>query len=82
VPKHAQGYEPLAAFYPRKLLSLAEKAREQEDYSLQHLVARAMAQPQIIAQVVTPETCSHFQNANSPAEFDLPELVRCSRKGT
>lgn len=60
-------YEPLAAFYPRELLPLAGAALARGEYSLQRLLATAVAQGFMRAHDLTTAESALFENWNEPA---------------
>ena len=59
-------YEPLAAFYPRELLPLAQAALERRELSLQRLIAAACAQGLLLVHEISAAEAAYFENWNDP----------------
>lgn len=59
-------FEPLAGFYPRALLPLAEEALEARVLSLQKLLRAGVEQGVIHAQEITDAAAPWFVNRNQP----------------
>jgi molybdenum cofactor guanylyltransferase len=72
VPRHNDGlFEPLAAIYPRAILSLAEDFLHAPRYSLQSLLAESIARGYITETKITPTEQPFFLNANRPGDVAL-----------
>ena len=69
----AGGYfEPLAAIYPQALLPAAAAALGCGEFSLQRLVAAAVAAGQMRVREIGPEEAPLFENWNAPADVRPP----------
>lgn len=70
VSKNGDYFEPLAAVYPRAILSLAGERLRQGDHSMQRLIQRAVELDLMIIYPLPDGERPLFRNANTPA--DLP----------
>lgn len=61
-----EAYEPLAAFYPREILTVAERRTKDGDYSFQSLISEAQSLGLMVAVPVTPSDALLFRNWNAP----------------
>ena len=69
VPQDGENYEPLAAVYPRGILTLVAGQLHQADQSMQWLIRRAMELDLVIPYVLTDEERPLFRNVNTPADL-------------
>ncbi|HRQ90085.1 MAG TPA: molybdenum cofactor guanylyltransferase, partial [Bacteroidia bacterium] len=78
VPKTANGWEPLAAVYPRRdTLALVEDALSRGDLRLQHLVDRLESDGLVAAVPVGEHASGLFANVNTPEELATLERGIC-----
>ena len=61
-------FEPLAAIYPRELLPLAAAALARGEFSLQRLLAAAVAQGLMRVHEIGADEGARFENWNAPAK--------------
>jgi molybdopterin-guanine dinucleotide biosynthesis protein A len=66
--------EPLAAIYPQEALANVRSALSGEDFSLQTVTGRLVADGKLQVMLVTSQERKLFLNLNEP-----PDLLRCSR---
>lgn len=66
VGKRGEFFEPLAAIYPRELKWLAWKALARAEYSLQRLLATAVAQGLLRVREIGEREAAWFANWNEP----------------
>lgn len=59
-------FEPLAAIYPAQLRTSVSEQTARQDYSLQRLLAGAVAQGLLRVIELTPEQAASFENWNEP----------------
>jgi len=67
VGRRGEFFEPLAAIYPLELRWLAWEALARGDFSLQHLLAAAVAQGLLRVREMTADEAAWFENWNEPA---------------
>ncbi|TCO94797.1 molybdopterin-guanine dinucleotide biosynthesis protein A [Chthoniobacter flavus] len=70
VPRNGDYFEPLAAVYPRGILSLVDAHLRRGDHSMQRLIQRAVDLDLMIVDPLPEDERSLFRNVNAPA--DLP----------
>ena len=66
VGKRGGNFEPLAAIYPRELMSLAWEALARGEYSLQTLLAKAVAAGLMRVREISASEADWFANWNEP----------------
>jgi molybdopterin-guanine dinucleotide biosynthesis protein A len=72
IGRHSGGlYEPLAAIYPRQLLTLAEADLRAGKLALQSVVEGAVRSGLMRVREIEPAQAGWFQNWNSPADVRL-----------
>lgn len=69
VPLGPQGYEPLAALYPRTLLPLLDRALASRDLGLQPLVQSAREAALLKPFPLSATDLPHYTNWNSPQDL-------------
>lgn len=69
VPQNGGYFEPLAAVYPRAILTLIGEHLRQSDHSMQHLVRRAAELDLITPYAISAEEQPLFRNVNTPADL-------------
>lgn len=69
VPHSPQGYEPLAALYPKTLLPDVEAALAQRQLSLQMLIRNAVASGKLLHSEVAELELPLFKNWNRPDDL-------------
>jgi molybdopterin-guanine dinucleotide biosynthesis protein A len=76
VGRREGNYEPLAAIYPRELLTEAEGALKRGKYSLQALLELAVAQKRLREVAIADEERAWFENWNEPSDLEMrsPDL--------
>lgn len=74
VPRGPNGWEPLAAVYPRTILALAEEALGAGRLSLQEFVNTGIRAGLLRALPVAPSEMKLFYNINRPADWLELEL--------
>jgi molybdenum cofactor guanylyltransferase len=67
-------FEPLAAIYPRRSLSLVQECLRGDDFSMQSFVRRAVALDLVRSLHVTSQDAHHFRNLNTPADLSGDNL--------
>jgi len=70
VPRNGDYFEPLAAIYPRAILSLVGEHLRHGDHSMQRLIQRAVDLDLMIVYPLLEDERPLFRNVNAPA--DLP----------
>lgn len=63
-----EGYEPLAAIYPREIISLAREAVGRAECSLQSLLSSAVSHGFFAVQTILPDQMGWFANWNRPED--------------
>jgi molybdopterin-guanine dinucleotide biosynthesis protein A len=81
VPHSIDGFEPLAAIYPRTCLPLAEECLRGSDHSLQNFVRQAIARGLVAEHALTPEELSLFRNLNDPGDLERTPNAGWGRAG-
>ena len=71
VPMRGQGYEPLAAVYPREALRLAKSALARRNYSMQRFVSECVEERCLSVVPITAEEEDLFANWNRPEDAPL-----------
>jgi len=66
VGRNGKFFEPLAAIYPREVLSLAQDALARRELSLQKLLTAAVAQGLMRVREISPAEAEWFANWNEP----------------
>jgi molybdopterin-guanine dinucleotide biosynthesis protein A len=69
VPQTGEYYEPLAAVYPRAVLTVVGEHLRHTDHSMQHLVRRAAELDLVIPYPLCDEDRLLFHNVNTPADL-------------
>jgi molybdopterin-guanine dinucleotide biosynthesis protein A len=69
VAQNGEHFEPLAAVYPRGLLSLVGEQLRRSDYSIQHLIRRAVELDLVVAYPLAEEERALFRNVNTPGDL-------------
>lgn len=73
IAQHPEGrFEPLAAIYPRVVLSVVEEAIRDSQHSLQALVRRLHQQGALVIVPLAEKDRSQFANWNTPADCEEP----------
>jgi molybdopterin-guanine dinucleotide biosynthesis protein A len=70
VPVHHNGFEPLIAVYPASSLALAIDRIREQDYSLQHFVAKLLENHLITSCEVEASERIQLENWNTPEDLD------------
>lgn len=71
IAKIDERFEPLAAIYPQEALSNVQTALFAEDFSLQTLAGRLVADGKLEAIVVTSQARKLFLNLNEPVDLQM-----------
>lgn len=74
VAHHADGYEPLAAIYPREALAPVIEQLHARHYSLQKLVAWLVRADRMAVVALTPAERAAVENWNTPESVDAGVL--------
>ena len=69
VPQDGESFEPLAAVYPRAILTLVASQLLQADYSMQWLIRRAMELDLVVPYPLAADERVLFHNVNTPADL-------------
>jgi len=69
VPQNGEYFEPLAAVYPRAVLTLIAAQLHQADHSMQWLIRRAMELDLVVPYALAAEERALFRNVNTPADL-------------
>ena len=72
VGRRGEFFEPLAAIYPKALMTTAWEALVRGEFSLQRFVAAAVAEGQMRVREIGPEEAPLFENWNEPADVRPP----------
>jgi molybdopterin-guanine dinucleotide biosynthesis protein A len=73
VGRRAGRFEPLAAIYPREILTEAEDALKRGKYSLQALLELGVAQKRFCEVTITDEERAWFENWNEPSDLGIAQ---------
>ena len=66
VGKRGEFFEPLAAIYPKNLMMTAGEMLGRGEFSLQRLIASAVAEGKMRVREITPAETPQFENWNEP----------------
>lgn len=69
VPRTAAGWEPLAAVYPREILSLVRLHLERREFAMHRLVAAGIAAGLLVQAPVSAADAGVFRNVNTPEDI-------------
>jgi molybdopterin-guanine dinucleotide biosynthesis protein A len=69
VPRDEDGFQPLAAAYPKSLLPLARRQLEEARYSMHKFVVKALEEEFVSALDIEPSDQKYFANWNQPADW-------------
>ena len=69
VPRRADRFEPLAAFYPTDSLALADAALRDGDFSMQRFVRKGQDEDLLLEQPISDGEIVLFANLNTPADL-------------
>ena len=69
IPKHAQGFEPLAALYTPQALPMIEQVLQEGDFKLQHLAQRLLEAGMAEALCIPETQQAAFCNVNHPEDW-------------
>jgi molybdenum cofactor guanylyltransferase len=69
-PVHHNGFEPLVAVYPASSLALAIDRIREQDYSLQHFIAKLLENHLITSCEVEASEWIQLENWNTPEDLD------------
>jgi molybdopterin-guanine dinucleotide biosynthesis protein A len=68
VPSYGERFEPVAAFYPKRAVQLAENCLAARDLSLQRFAASCLREGFATAVEITPDQRPLFLNMNTPED--------------
>ena len=80
VPSYGEQCEPLAAIYPTRSLSLADRCVASRDLSVQKFAARCLAEGLVVQKKITSDKRPLFLNMNTPDDLALA-AADASHKG-
>ena len=69
VPRIGEWFEPLAAVYPRRCLTLVEERLRGDDYSMQSFLQQSVSQNLITPWTVSGDEIALFRNVNTPTDL-------------
>lgn len=75
VPTDGEQREPLAAVYPRRSRSLAERCLASRDLSVQQFAARCAAEEHVNGKEITAADRLNFLNMNTPDDLAIMESL-------
>jgi len=69
VPRHDDFYEPLAAVYPKGMLSLADQNLSAKRYALQNFASAGIRAKMLQSLEINPDEAILFKNVNRPEDL-------------